>query len=421
MIKKKVVLFLGAIFFSLAVNSQNLVPNSGFEEYLNKGKKCNKQLIGWKINKWRKFFFEIITPSCKMKQPFSGKNSIYIILNTPGIFYIRLKEPLKKDTIYKISLYEIMESSYYVAGYAVKGIPVRLSDTIITKKNYKNYNPVYLKDKQHSLLVNMFDWKNVYAYYKAKGGEKYLSIGTINKKNNDNIVPLKLPKVFEDIRKNKQNFMWAPYYIDEVKVEPVTEDSLLDTPIKPKFFREGILLWNGYKLTWDDFKGKVPYKYRKTAEGAAASVNIVYEADIDTSNYIYNDERGDNVELIPYIRVYALFYQNTSFVKPVKEARTDLLLRHEQLHFDIVELFARKFRQIIWYKRLDNIRKVTKKIPKLYKKIRRQLIKYENEYDKETNHGKNIQKQKEWEEKVRKELKELEQFREEAVRIRYST
>ena len=50
--------------------------------------------------------------------------------------------------------------------------------------------------------------------------------------------------------------------------------------------------------------------------------------------------------------VNAFFYPNESWYKP--DVCNNLILSHEQLHFDITELHARKFRQMVSNTRFTN-------------------------------------------------------------------
>ena len=72
-----------------------------------------------------------------------------------------------------------------------------------------------------------------------------------------------------------------------------------------------------------------------------------------------------------------------------------LILGHEQLHFDISELYARKLK-----KRLESERyaygTVKTKVKSIYRKINEELDIYQNLYDAETNFSRNMDKQAEW-------------------------
>lgn len=81
------------------------------------------------------------------------------------------------------------------------------------------------------------------------------------------------------------------------------------------------------------------------------------------------------------------------------------LLRHEQLHFDLTELAARKIRQ-----RLEGLQRAcatpgaTATIEKAIDDIERAWLDEQGAYDKQTDHGTNLVRQKQWELRVRRAL-----------------
>lgn len=80
---------------------------------------------------------------------------------------------------------------------------------------------------------------------------------------------------------------------------------------------------------------------------------------------------------------------------------------HEQLHFDIAELIARKSRKEISLGEYD---KQTFKIQfnSIAKKFLVMLNIEQDLFDQQTNHAMNENKENEWENKVANELKEME-------------
>lgn len=73
---------------------------------------------------------------------------------------------------------------------------------------------------------------------------------------------------------------------------------------------------------------------------------------------------------------------------------------HEQLHFEIVELFARKFRKVILETKFKrNGKKFQNEFLQIYNRIDKEKDAYQSLYDQETNFSRNELKQKEWLEK----------------------
>lgn len=103
----------------------------------------------------------------------------------------------------------------------------------------------------------------------------------------------------------------------------------LSSPInrdKPK--KQDTLVWEqGRLLTWKDFKGK---PIRESSNAALSSISIEYRWRTQPDGRFLVD-------------IYSLFYRRESWVNPLLES--DRLLAHEQYHFHIAEIFARRLRK----------------------------------------------------------------------------
>lgn len=159
--------------------------------------------------------------------------------------------------------------------------------------------------------------------------------------------------------------------------------------------KEDIIYWTkDYQLTWDDFLKKAP----TGSKNAAISSIVVspYCRYVSKENTLYFD-------------VTTYFQKNKSWVK--KAAKSERALKHEQGHFDINEIYARRLRKTIsTFKFKKTGSKST--IAKMFKKNQDELDAEQNLYDKETNYHINEQKQIEWDAKIAKELKELDDYTE---------
>src|SRR6476620_7552760 len=89
--------------------------------------------------------------------------------------------------------------------------------------------------------------------------------------------------------------------------------------------------------------------------------------------------------------------------------KTDYILQHEQGHFDITELFARKLAKELKAYKFDP-HKYQDDVGKIYKKLMYEKEEYQNKYDKETDFSRNKEQQAEWLEKIRDELDELDEY-----------
>ena len=140
------------------------------------------------------------------------------------------------------------------------------------------------------------------------------------------------------------------------------------------------------KLSWGDFKMRLP----ETRSGDAhTEVNITWR---------YNTYCPDNAL---WFTVTALFLTEKSWVAPSQESET--LLRHEQLHFDLAEIYARALRQRLNSFKVDcePTAATDTQIDQIGNKYVDALNAAHRRYDLETQHGLNGTRQGEWEQKVR--------------------
>ena len=84
--------------------------------------------------------------------------------------------------------------------------------------------------------------------------------------------------------------------------------------------------------------------------------------------------------------------------------KNDYVLAHEQGHFDLAELYARKLNKALReYK--YNERTVSKDVNRIYDNLMQEHHKIQNDYDFETDHSLKKAEQKEWFAKIAGELK----------------
>ncbi|MCB0429432.1 MAG: DUF922 domain-containing protein [Flavobacteriales bacterium] len=161
------------------------------------------------------------------------------------------------------------------------------------------------------------------------------------------------------------------------------------------------VLWSAARpLTWDDFKGPVP---ENTAFKALTDYKISFKGHVDPNRYT---KKGSKQPLVVY-DVICQFNTNNSWV--VKGSETDVLLKHEQTHFDIAEWHARDLRKKLAELDPDEA-SGGRAVTKLFQLVSRECRAIQDRYDRETDHGVNAEKQKEWESKVSKELKKLDKY-----------
>lgn len=159
---------------------------------------------------------------------------------------------------------------------------------------------------------------------------------------------------------------------------------------------EPVMPWsNNYRLTWNDFKAK---PQRNVSAVATTASGITFGFSIKES-----DKRVISFTT----EVHAHFYPEQSWYKP--ERADNHVLGHEQLHFDITELFARKFRKRISLLKTTN--DVAKRLRTIHRDINKELAALQDKYDSETDFSRNVEMQKKWKVFVINELKMLESFK----------
>lgn len=151
---------------------------------------------------------------------------------------------------------------------------------------------------------------------------------------------------------------------------------------------QGVPWREDLRLSWSDFKGEVP-KGAVAAATTASGISYSYSA-----NLLHH-------EVILDFQVTAYFYPWESWYRP--QLCNDNTLAHEQLHFDISELFARKMRDRL--ERTTFSEDVKEEIRKIYKEILAELRAFQARYDRETDFSRNRPKQAEWNLRVAQALR----------------
>jgi len=146
-----------------------------------------------------------------------------------------------------------------------------------------------------------------------------------------------------------------------------------------------LIQWEGQdQLTWSDFKGKAK-NWGSVSALTASAIEYAYECDRGTIE----------------VSVNAIFIPEESWAKT--DAKNEYILSHEQLHFDITEVYARKLRKEI-------AAKVTscydiRKIDGIARKVLDDWKDEQSKYDRETGHSTKKDLQVMWEKKIERDLK----------------
>lgn len=150
------------------------------------------------------------------------------------------------------------------------------------------------------------------------------------------------------------------------------------------------IYWNANrKLTWEDFKGRPD---KTTNLLAMTQAGIGYEV------------ACNNGEL--KLKIYCYFNVTKSWTK---ETDSEELLRHEQIHFDITELYTRMLRKKL-SELSDPCGKDIKELDKAYSNIFKACADRQDAYDRESEHSLNDEQQRNWERMIAEELKVMEKY-----------
>lgn len=158
------------------------------------------------------------------------------------------------------------------------------------------------------------------------------------------------------------------------------------------------LFWKEDPLTWEDFQAPVD---KRSSFQANTNAGLSYSWGVRNENGIVS---------LQY-EVLSFFNPHLSWVVPT--SKSEYLLSHEQLHFDITELHARKLRQHLAQVSIDELGKNPKEVlNSFYTKVEKERTAMQLNYDKETNHSLNKEAEAKWQQFVKTELKKLKDYRE---------
>lgn len=158
---------------------------------------------------------------------------------------------------------------------------------------------------------------------------------------------------------------------------------------------EDFVIWsNNERLVYDDFKSEqdttfLTYNLPPNAV-AATKIKLCFS----------NNDPG-----IIEFQVINKLLKNKSWMV----SKSGYALNHEQIHFDISEIFSRKIRE-----KLTALTSINEKDINTYQTafstLLQERINYQQLYDDETHHGILVNKQTLWNSRIREELEALEEY-----------
>lgn len=155
--------------------------------------------------------------------------------------------------------------------------------------------------------------------------------------------------------------------------------------------------WNGSRpLSWADFK-------------AEASPDSHFQASSNTGiSYSWGLQSTNGVLELEY-RIFSNFYPDLSWVSTGSD--NSYLLGHEQLHFDITELHARKLRKKLAELSVKELGKDARKIlNNFYEEVDNERKAMQEKFDIESRHSLNREGEMHWQEYVQEELRKYKAY-----------
>ena len=150
-------------------------------------------------------------------------------------------------------------------------------------------------------------------------------------------------------------------------------------------FEEDFIKWNeSRKLTWEDFKA-APRQMGSTA--AMTTTHLGFSYNVANGKVTY--------------KIDCQFEKNKSWGL----IKNDWILKHEQGHFDIAEIFARRLNKGVGEYQFNRV-SFQKDLDAIYKSIVDEKEKFQQQYDDETDYSRNKTKQEDWFKKIESELKQ---------------
>jgi hypothetical protein len=165
---------------------------------------------------------------------------------------------------------------------------------------------------------------------------------------------------------------------------------MLDDMVRSDLAEDHAFPWSAARpLTWSDFQGSPP---TEGPEGAKSSYTL----------YSTWRCRGAAFEF----RVMVGFRPRQSWVKGVvlnDPVQRQTVLGHEQTHFDLGEVHARRMRQVFGHV-VDPCRMTTAELDALVRRLTHDEAEEQRRYDSETNHGLLAAQQTAWSLQTRRRL-----------------
>lgn len=164
---------------------------------------------------------------------------------------------------------------------------------------------------------------------------------------------------------------------------------LLVLPFFASAQNNNLIKWSAErKLSWRDYLAEPD---ERSGAAASTSTQIGFEYHVRDNNLTFS--------------ITCFFAKEKSWGR----YKNDYILSHEQGHFDIAEIFTRKFyKTVSEYK--FNERSYKNDLRNIYTNAMKDKERFQQQYDNETDYSRNKPKQEDWLKKIVKMLEETERY-----------
>ena len=257
-------------------SAQNLIPNSGFEEYISCPGYYSRNVVEFKTKDWTSA--SLGTPdhfhSCSngeadvphnwagISEAYEGSGYAGIYLMVDGKNYreylqCKLLSQLIKDSLYTVEFHYRL-SSYSM--FSIDRIGLCFSDSLVKIKHDKVIPraPDIGVVEDSALTKETGLWQKAYQLYRAKGNEQFVVIGNFWTGEDTRSYAIRFMPMQQDMLREA-----AYYYIDNVKVElKFNPQRITATDLLPSFQTEAVdanvtyvlsninFEFNSYKLSY---------------------------------------------------------------------------------------------------------------------------------------------------------------------------
>ncbi|WP_299178364.1 DUF922 domain-containing protein [uncultured Chryseobacterium sp.] len=152
----------------------------------------------------------------------------------------------------------------------------------------------------------------------------------------------------------------------------------------------------GQKLNWNNFKSKINNQKGK---------NVVAYTNC---GWVYSYVKSSNPKAPVKIEIKTIFNEHKSWKD--SEKINDFILTHEQKHFDIAEIFARKLRKEV-AERVKTSGDFNRLFQGIYDRVLKEYTQFQMSYDQETEHGMDKEKQEDYNVLISNELENLKNYK----------